>query len=253
MPVSKPKAPTAWDKEALRDPHARDDKAQRVQAMFDSIAPTYERVNTLATFGLDAMWRRRAVRAACAQPGELVLDVCCGTGDMIRAFAEAQPRLRAILGVDFAAEMLACGRYPADPPPIHLFRADGLRLPLADASVDVVSCAFGVRNFQDLPAGLAEFRRVLRAGGRAVILEFAQPANPVMRWANDLYCNLVLPWLGRWVSGDPNCAYRYLPRSIQTFDTRRPFEQRLRAARFDEVASEAMNFGGVVLYVARCR
>ena len=250
MPTSPDGLETAWDDRTLRDPHAQQDKARRVRDMFDAIAPTYERVNTLATFGRDAAWRRRAVRAAQVRPGDVVLDVCCGTGDMIRAFMAGEPAPAAVVGVDFSAQMLAGGRYAPSTTPLLLCRADALRLPVRDASVDVVSCAFGVRNFQDLPAGLRELRRVLRAGGRAVILEFAPPDNALLRWGYELYCNQLLPRLGALISRDRVGAYRYLPRSIQTFDGRGAMERRLPDAGFAHVRSEAMNLGGVVLYVA---
>jgi demethylmenaquinone methyltransferase/2-methoxy-6-polyprenyl-1,4-benzoquinol methylase len=250
VPSDATKAPPAWEAESLRDPHAQRDKAIRVRAMFDAIAPTYERVNTLATFGRDSTWRRRAVLAARVAPQDVVLDVCCGTGDMIRAFAASSPPPSAIIGADFSLQMLARGRYQWITVPIQLCRADGLRLPLRDASVDVLSCAFGVRNFNDLQAGLAEMRRVLKPGGRVVILEFAPPENPWLRWANGVYCKHVLPLLGRFISRDRTGAYQYLPRSIETFDTRSSMEARLRHTGFRSVRSDAMNFGGVVLYCA---
>src|SRR5262245_11359988 len=157
--------PVAWDDSTLVNPHARVDKAVRVEAMFDAIAPTYERVNHIASLGRDAAWRRKAAALADVQASDVVLDVCCGTGDMIRTFAAHAPTPRLILGVDFASQMLARGHYDGVTAPIQLCRADALRLPLPDASVDVISCAFGVRNFQDLDAGLREFLRVLRPGG----------------------------------------------------------------------------------------
>jgi demethylmenaquinone methyltransferase/2-methoxy-6-polyprenyl-1,4-benzoquinol methylase len=133
-----------WDDASLRQPHAQADKARRVEAMFNAIAPSYERVNAVASLGRDAAWRRRAVQCAAVRPDDVVLDLCCGTGDMIRTFASGPTPPRRILGLDFAAQMLACGRYDGLRPPVQLLRGDALRLPVADASVDVVSCAFGV-------------------------------------------------------------------------------------------------------------
>ena len=238
----------AWSEAALQAPHAEPDKAARVEAMFDAIAPTYEKVNRLATFGRDASWRKRAVAGADPRPGEIVLDLCCGTGDMVREFATAEPRLRLIVGVDFSAKMLAAGSYPATGPRRQLVRADGLRLPLADESVDIVSCAFGVRNFQDLAAGLIEMARVVRPGGRVVILEFATPENPVIRWAHRIYCEAVLPRLGALIARDRSGAYKYLPRSIETFETRSSLMRRLAEAEFVDLSATSMNLGGVVLY-----
>jgi len=243
-----PQPRPAWDESTLRAPHAQADKSRRVREMFNAIAPTYERINTIATFGRDAAWRRCTVDAADVQPTDVVLDVACGTGDMIRAFARHNPPPARIIGVDFAHEMLARGDYAGIATPIELVEADAEHLTLDDASVDIVSCAFGVRNFQDLDAGLGEMVRVLRPGGRAVILEFALPRNTVLRWGYLLYCRQVLPRLGRLFAGDRVGAYQYLPRSVQTFDTPRAMASRLADAGLENVTTKSMNFGGVVLY-----
>ena len=237
-----------WDDAALADPHGHGDKAARVERMFDAIAPTYERVNAIASLGQDARWRRRAIAAAGVRPDDIVLDVCCGTGDMIRTFAQAATTPRAIIGIDFSQQMLAAGQYAGVRTPITLCRADALRLPLRNAAVHVVSCAFGVRNFQDLDAGLREIRRVLRPGGRAVLLEFATPENSVLRWGYRVYTETVLPRLGAWISRDRQGAYRYLPQSIQTFARRGEMLERLRTAGFSDVTARSMNFGGVMIY-----
>jgi demethylmenaquinone methyltransferase/2-methoxy-6-polyprenyl-1,4-benzoquinol methylase len=239
-----------WDDGRLHDPHAQTDKAARVEAMFDAIAPTYERVNAVTSFGQDARWRKKAVALANVRGTDIVLDVCCGTGDMIRTFAAAEERPRQILGLDFSAQMLAAGRYDGLAIQHQLFRGDGLRLPIATASVDIVSCAFGVRNFQDLDAGLREMHRVLRRRGRAVILEFAPPENPIVRVGYRLYTETILPRLASTLSRDTTGAYRYLPNSIRTFERRRDMETRLRRAGFDEVSSVPLNFGSVVIYRA---
>lgn len=237
-----------WDKQTLRDPHARADKAARVQAMFDAIAKTYERVNTVASFGRDAAWRRAAVAAADVRADDVVLDVACGTGDMMRAFAAGLTRPAQIVGVDFSVEMLAAGAYRGLATPVHLLRGDAQRLPLADQSVDVVSCAFGVRNFQSLQQGLDEMRRVLRPGGRVVILEFAVPENALLAGPHRLYTRHILPRLGKWLSGDAGGAYSYLPQSVSTFEQPQAMIQRLREAGLEPVTTRTMNLGGVVLY-----
>lgn len=239
-----------WDRSDLANPHVHDDKADRVRAMFDAIAPTYERVNSVASLGQDARWRRMAIRMAEVRPTDLALDLCCGTGDMIRELDAGPVRPRLIIGVDFAARMLGAGCYRGVRTPVQLCRADGLRLPLADASVDLVTCAFGVRNFQDLAAGLAEMRRVLRPEGRAVVLEFARPGNRVLRWAHGVYTGRVLPRIAAWISRDTSGAYEYLPASIQTFEPREAMVQRLREAGFSPVVTKTMNLGGVVVYRA---
>jgi demethylmenaquinone methyltransferase/2-methoxy-6-polyprenyl-1,4-benzoquinol methylase len=238
----------AWDQDTLRAPHAQADKAARVRAMFDAIAPTYERVNSVVSLRRDAAWRRKAVAAAEVCPSDVVLDICCGTGDMIRAFAACNPSPKLIIGVDFAGQMLASGRYDGVRTPIRLLRADGLRLPLGDETVSVISCAFGVRNFQDLHEGLCEMRRVLRPGGRVVILEFALPENALARMLYRFYCERVLPRLAMQISRDESGAYRYLPQSIRTFERRDAMVGRLERAGLTNVIARPMHFGGVVIY-----
>jgi demethylmenaquinone methyltransferase/2-methoxy-6-polyprenyl-1,4-benzoquinol methylase len=240
--------PPAWDRQALAQPHVQTDKAARVEAMFNAIAPTYELVNRVLSLGRDVRWRRKAVAAAGARPADVILDVCCGTGDLLRTFAVRVPPPRLLIGVDFAAEMLGCGRYAGVAAPVQLIRADALRLPLGDQTVDVVGCAFGVRNFQDLRGGLEEMYRVLRPAGRVVILEFALPENPLLRWGYQLYCERLLPRLARLVSRDQSGAYRYLPSSIRTFERRPALARRLEEAGFGRVSTRPLNLGGVVIY-----
>lgn len=240
-----------WTDATLRDPHGQSDKAARVEAMFDAIAPSYERVNTLATLGQDARWRRKTIAAVRPLSTDVVLDIACGTGDMVRAFLNHAPRPSRVIGLDFSAGMLAAGAYAPATGPMQLVRADGTRLPLRDAGVDIVTCAFGVRNFQKLDVGLREMQRVLRGGGRCAILEFATPQNTLLRWMYERYCRVALPALGRLVSRDSSGAYRYLPKSIETFDTPPMMERRLRDAGFQSVVTRLMNFGGVALYLAR--
>ncbi len=237
-----------WDAGALTNPHALNDKAARVEAMFDAIAPTYERVNTFASFGMDGVWRRRTVRAANVQAGDVVLDVACGTGDLVRLFARHNPAPSCVIGADFSANMLARGRYADLPAPYHLIRADAQQLPLADASVDVISCAFGVRNFQDLQAGLNEMGRVARPGARIVILEFTMPENNLRGRAYRFYCEYVMPRLATIISGDRTRAYYYLPYSVLSFESHESLQQRLGRAGFVNLTFRRMNFGTVVLH-----
>jgi demethylmenaquinone methyltransferase/2-methoxy-6-polyprenyl-1,4-benzoquinol methylase len=236
-----------WDDASLRDPHAQPDKADRVRAMFDAVAPAYERVNTVASFGRDAIWRRRTIAAADIRPGDIALDVCCGTGDMVRTMAAHTTPPALIIGLDFSAEMLRHGHYNGAPTPISIVRGDALQLPLRSASVDVITCAFGIRNFARLQPGLDEMHRVLRPGGRLLVLEFANPDNRILRFMYRMYCERILPLMTLALSPERTNAYRYLARSIRTFETTRSIVRRLRDAGFADVTTTHMNLGGVIL------
>jgi len=181
------------------------DKARAVRTMFDTIAPRYDLMNRLLTFGLDVGWRRAAVRALVGvATGEHVVDVACGTGDLCRELASAG---FVPLGVDLSAGMLAAARTDAP-----LVEADALAMPLPDASVGGVTCGFALRNFIALGPALAEMARVVRPGGRVALLEVGQPANPVLRWGHRIYFGRVVPFVGGLLSD--RAAYRYLPRSV---------------------------------------
>lgn len=243
-------APVVWDADRLRSPHGQADKAIRVRHMFDAIAPTYERVNRLASVGRDAYWRREMVRLAEVRPEDIMLDVACGTGDVVRAFAGAPIRPARILGLDFAPLMLrqAVGR------PVlggSFACGDALRLPVADGAVSLVTCAFGIRNFENLGTGLNEMHRVLMPGGRVVIIEFSIPTRRWLRSLYLLYFNRVMPTFARLVSRDRSGAYRYLPRSVLSFFGSEAIRSALASAGFSEVAVCPRTCGIVTVYVAR--
>lgn len=238
-----------WDASRLADPHAQPDKAVRVRRMFDAIAPTYELVNRVASGSRDAFWRREMVRLAEVRQEDILLDVACGTGDVVRAFAAAWPRPRRVIGLDFSAAMLA--RAAARPVTDGAFiQADALHLPLATASVSIVTCAFGIRNFNDLHAGLAEMARVLKPRGRAVVLEFCVPRRRLFRGLYLFYVNRIMPWLATWISRDRTGAYRYLPRSVISFADSDEVAASFRSAGFAEVAVYPLTWGIVAIYVA---
>ena len=238
-----------WDRERLVSPHTQADKSTRVRHMFDSVAPRYRRVNRLFSAGRDAVWRRRAAALVGATEGDAVLDVACGTGDFLRALsAVVGPRSR-LVGCDFSHEMLRAAAHDEGDGGPAWIEADALRLPLVSESFNVVSCAFGVRNFQDLDAGLLEMRRVLRVGGRVVILEFTRPRNRWFRLLYEFYAHRVMPWAAAWVSGDRTGAYRYLPRSVVSFISAVQMCARLEQAGFGKVTATTVSRGIVSVYV----
>jgi demethylmenaquinone methyltransferase/2-methoxy-6-polyprenyl-1,4-benzoquinol methylase len=238
----------AWDADALRSPHALPDKAARIRRMFDAIAPRYSWVNRVCSAGRDAVWRRRAVHRADIQPQDAVLDVACGTGDLLGAFAEAPAPPGQRVGCDFSSAMLRRARQ-AQAGAGDWCLADAQRLPFREESFTVVACAFGVRNFQSLATGLEEMHRVLKPGGRVVILEFTRPGNRLIRALYELYARKLMPIGAAWLSRDRSGAYRYLPESVVSFVTIEEMVDRLGAAGFERVSAEPLTSGVVTLYV----
>ena len=228
-----------------------DKRPARVAGMFDRIAARYDLLNHVLSGGLDWWWRLCAVRAASIRPGDLVLDVCTGTGDLALAAARSATPPAAVVGIDFAGEMLvrAAAKLARRPPavPIHLARGDATRLPVGDAGADVVMVAFGIRNVSSPKAAFAEFHRVLRPGGRVVVLEFSLPDRAWLRAGYLAYFRHVLPVVGRIVSRHPD-AYRYLPESVSAFATPAQLAAALEEVGFVEVRCGRLTAGTVSLY-----
>jgi demethylmenaquinone methyltransferase/2-methoxy-6-polyprenyl-1,4-benzoquinol methylase len=245
-------SPQVWTPAALAsDPHADRDKARKVQAMFAAIARRYDLNNRLHSLGQDQAWRRAAVAAAGVGPTSHVLDVACGTGDL--ALAMARAGAGHVVGVDFTPEMLDIARHKAHRArrphaAVQFEEGDAMALRFADASMDVVSIAFGIRNVQAPERALAEFARVLRPGGRVVVLEFAEPRNPLMRAASGFYTRRIMPWTASLVAGDRSGAYHYLPRSVDTFMEPEAFMESLVAAGFRSVTSRSLSLGICRIY-----
>ncbi|HEX7522032.1 MAG TPA: ubiquinone/menaquinone biosynthesis methyltransferase [Acidimicrobiia bacterium] len=181
-----------------------DQKAAVVEAMFDRVAPRYDRLNRIISLGLDRRWRRRTVRALHLPAGSTVLDLACGTGDLCNDLVTAGHRP---IGVDFSAGMLANAHTDAS-----LLRADATRLPVPSRSVDGIVCGFALRNFVSLDEFFHECARVLRPAGRMVSLDAAEPTNAVIRAGNHVWFRGIVPWIGARLSSDAD-AYRYLPQS----------------------------------------
>ncbi len=191
-------------------------KAGRVRSMFDGIAGRYDLLNRVLSLGLDSVWRREAVREALAGSPADVLDVATGTGDLAFGLARGAPAAR-ITGLDFSAEMLAVARRKAaSRPPVEFVQGDAQQLPFPDASFDTVTIAYGLRNLEDPARGLREFHRVLRPGGRLVVLEFPPPPGGLWGALVRLHYERIMPAVGGLISGD-RTAYTYLPQSVMAF------------------------------------
>jgi demethylmenaquinone methyltransferase/2-methoxy-6-polyprenyl-1,4-benzoquinol methylase len=214
-----------------------DHKAEAVEAMFDRIAPRYDRLNRLLTFRLDVGWRRKAVASLALPPGATVLDIACGTGDLCRDLATAGYRP---IGVDFSAGMLASARTAAP-----LVRADALVLPVPDAAVDGITCGFALRNFVALEPFVAECARVLRPGGRVALLDVAEPDNALLRAGHHFYFRRVVPFVGGLLSD--RAAYAYLPASTAYLPPPAALLDLLRDHGFAQPARTLMGLGAAQL------
>ena len=220
-------------------------RAGAVRAMFDRIAPSYDLLNHVMTLRVDVHWRRRLVREMALGDGERLLDLCAGTMD-VAAEARRQAPGAQVVGADFAFEMLVRGAHKTGLP---ASQADALALPIASASVDAVTVAFGVRNLDSWQRGLAEMARVLRPGGRIGVLEFFRSESASSRLVHGAYNKVALPVFGRVLSPDPE-AYRYLVASMEHFASRAEFEAGCRAAGFASVRGETLFPGVCGLVVA---
>jgi demethylmenaquinone methyltransferase/2-methoxy-6-polyprenyl-1,4-benzoquinol methylase len=189
----------------------------QVQAMFDRIASVYDLMNSVMTAGLHHRWRSRAADLAAVGPGDRALDVACGTGDLAIELARRVAPGGEVVGSDFSENMLELAHAKA--PELRFEQANALDLPYDDDSFDASTVGFGARNFSDLPQGLREMTRVVRPGGRVVILEITTPERPPLSWFFGLWFDRIVPMLGRF-AGDPD-AYTYLPSSVRRFPNAR--------------------------------
>ncbi len=197
----------------LTDPRPPAVEGEQIRRMFDRIAPVYDALNSLMTAGLHRQWRRRAADLAIQRPGSRVLDVAAGTGDLTLELARGLGPDGEAVGCDFSERMLVRARNKA--PNLRFDTADALALPYVDDSFDAATVGFGARNFSDVGAGLREMTRVVRPGGRIVILDFTTPRRPPMSWFFGLWFDRAVPLLGR-LAGNPQ-AYSYLPDSVKRF------------------------------------
>ena len=253
--------------------------AEKIQQMFDAIAPRYDLLNHFLSAGIDRLWWRRtarAVRPILARPEAVVLDLCCGTGDMTLALDRLRPKPIStspessgapsmtalsswvgckpsaspapIFAVDFSHNMLSLAKPKFAGRNIRAIEADALHLPFADSSIDLVTCAFGFRNLASYPEGLAELHRVLRPTGQIAILDFSQPTG-LMGALYNLYFKRVLPLLGRLISRDA-AAYTYLPESVARFPAPPRMIELISATGFTAPTWTPYTFGIAGLYRA---
>jgi demethylmenaquinone methyltransferase/2-methoxy-6-polyprenyl-1,4-benzoquinol methylase len=222
--------------------------------MFTRIAPRYDLLNHLLSAQMDRLWRARTARevgTVLENPDALVLDLCCGTGDL--TFALQRKAKARVLGVDFSHTMLLCANEKAQSAdgraPTSFLEADVLHLPFADQSFDLITSAFGFRNLANYEEGLKEIFRVLKSGGTIGILEFAEPAPGLLGDAYRFYMRTMLPKIGGWISGDSE-AYAYLPKSVARFFRPDDFASVLESVGYTQVRFHLMTFGPVVLHLA---
>jgi demethylmenaquinone methyltransferase/2-methoxy-6-polyprenyl-1,4-benzoquinol methylase len=228
---------------------AEEAKAGRVRGVFDSVARRYDVMNDLMSLGLHRAWKAYTVAVARIRPGDVVLDVAGGTGDLARAFANrVGPRGLVVLS-DINESMLQQGRDRLldDGVIVPALLCDGEQLPFADATFDLVSVAFGLRNMTHKEKALAEMARVLKPGGRLLVLEFSKVAPPLAK-AYDWYSFNVLPRVGRWVAGDAD-SYRYLAESIRVHPDQETLKAMMKTAGFGHVDVHNMSAGVVALHV----
>ncbi|MEA3465262.1 MAG: bifunctional demethylmenaquinone methyltransferase/2-methoxy-6-polyprenyl-1,4-benzoquinol methylase UbiE [Thermodesulfobacteriota bacterium] len=230
------------------------EKGHNIRNMFNDIAPRYDLLNRLLSLGIDRRWRRFAVGQLQIPPGGMVLDVATGTGDVALEIASRTPDSVRIIGEDFTQGMLLKGHEKIAASEyrdrIMLVNAPCEAIPHPSNLFDGVTIAFGIRNVVDRQAGLAEMCRVLKSGGRAVILEFSTPKNPIFKTIYTTYFHKILPFIGGLVS--KRSAYKYLPDSVAEFPVQQQFKEMISEAGFSDIRHHDLTFGIATVYVGVC-
>ena len=225
---------------------------KKIRSMFDSIAGEYDSLNHILSLNIDKIWRSRAVKEVLKDAPRQILDVACGTGDLAIAMAAASDKGALVTGVDISEGMLSrVGEKAAQSGVSFKVKtqvADGENLPFPEGAFDAVTCAFGIRNFEHRDKGLSEFLRVLRPGGKCVILELSVPRKKWLRGLYNLYFTKMMPWIGGKVSGD-KAAYQYLAASVNRFPMPERFCAEMAKAGFREVRFRSFTFGLCRMYV----
>ena len=235
-------------------PYKRDSsKKEQVEQMFDNIAPTYDALNRGTSMGTDVRWRKKLIKHLDPERHQEILDVATGTADVAIAIAKQLPQVK-ITGLDLSAEMLRYGQIKIDKAElqerIELIHGDSEALPFPDNSFDAITVSFGVRNFENLEKGLEELQRVLRPGGRLLVLEFSKIRFAPLRWGFNIYFGYIMPVIGRLTSSDPR-AYKYLFESVQEFPSGAEFTRILQRLGYKQPTCQALSFGIASIYSAQ--
>ncbi len=226
-------------------------KKEGIRKLFDNIAPDYDRLNHILSLNIDKGWRRKAVREIVDTEQPLnILDVACGTGDFTIEIARKAVRGSHVTGIDLSEGMMKIGREKIRKAGVdaEMVQGDCEELPYEDGTFDRISVGFGVRNFEHLDLGLKEMCRVLKTGGKLVILELSVPSNGFIRWCYKLYFLKILPAIGGWISGDRG-AYEYLPASVLRFPAPEKFMEMMKDAGFRTVRHRSLTFGICRMYL----
>ena len=226
------------------------EKVRMVRGVFDSVASSYDLMNDVMSVGVHRLWKDAAAARLNPRPGETILDVAGGTGDMARRYAKmaraAQQRRggedASVIVLDYNAEMILAGVDKGGEPEMSWTVGDAMALPLPDASVDAYSISFGIRNVADIPQALAEARRVLKPGGRFLCLEFSRPTTAPVRSVYDAWSFKAIPRIGGWIAGDRD-SYQYLVESIRRFPDQTTFKAMIEAAGFSRVTVTNLSGG----------
>ncbi len=250
--MTAPSEPSTADTSSFgyRDVDARE-KVRLVRGVFDSVAASYDLMNDLMSGGVHRLWKDAAAARLNPQPGETILDVAGGTGDMARRYAKMARRAQQrrggahaqVIVMDYNAEMILAGVEKGGEPEMVWNVGDAQSLPLPDASVDAYSISFGIRNVAHIPTALSEARRVLKPGGRFLCLEFSRPPAAAIRKAYDAWSFQAIPRIGGWVAGDRD-SYQYLVESIRRFPDQATFKTMIEQAGFSRVSFTNLS-GGV--------
>ena len=240
--------------EKINPYNEKESKTEQVEEMFDSIAPAYDFMNTAMTFGLHRYWRNCAIKMLKSLPHDASLDVATGTGDVAFCLYD-KFRPKSIVGIDISNGMLNIARKKLasmshEAQKAICFKQENcLDLSFSDKQFDLITVAYGVRNFERLAQGYAEMYRVLKPGGTLCVIELSVPKNPLIKWAYNLYSRHLIPAIGRMVSGDSR-AYSYLPESIAACPQREDMTALMSQAGFTDCRYRSLTFGTLTIYLA---